>query len=66
MASIIMVKPVKPMEDEARWKCEVCGKELAYSQPASFEMVLELVKVFGDYHNANCKGFAAREGGGNG
>lgn len=52
--SIIMVKPTERIVDEARWKCERCGKELAYTQPIAFSLALELVKVFGAAHE-DCK-----------
>jgi hypothetical protein len=52
-----MTKPAKPMVDEGRWKCEVCDKEFGYTQPISFQLQLDMLKVFMDYHNEHCKGF---------
>lgn len=37
--------------DEAKWRCEGCGKWLAYSQPIEFGASLALVKIFKDAHD---------------
>ncbi|MGI4873196.1 MAG: hypothetical protein ACRYFX_18705 [Janthinobacterium lividum] len=52
-----MTKPVKPMADEGRWKCEACGQEFGYTQPIPFSLQLDLLKVFSDYHGQHCQGF---------
>jgi transcriptional regulator with XRE-family HTH domain len=39
------------VEGEARWRCEHCGHELAFSQPIEMELMLRLIKVFSNGHS---------------
>lgn len=41
-------------EGEQPWVCTVCKKTFSYSQPINWELQLDMLKLFMDYHDANC------------
>lgn len=39
---------------EMVWKCVVCGATVAYSQPISFQLSLDILKPFMNFHDVQC------------
>lgn len=61
MSNVKAVVPATPMQDEYRWRCQVCGREMAYSQPISLELSALLVGTFSKYHAEHCAPAAGEE-----
>lgn len=61
MSTIKIVSSTIPLHDEQRWRCLICNRELAYSQPISLELAALLVGTFTDYHENHCGRLAERE-----
>jgi hypothetical protein len=44
----------EPLAQEQRWRCQVCGQEMAYSQPIGLALACMLISVFVEAHRSKC------------
>lgn len=50
MANVISAPKKAPLVDEMRWRCKVCGREMAYSQPITLVQQCLLIGAFIEGH----------------